>query len=187
VEFGDGFVKSKALDDRVGCYTMLRVLEGEYPVNITCAFVVQEEVGLRGARVVRFHADCDLAIVLEGTTANDLGMVEEHLKVCVPGKGVAISFMDTASLGHHPLFQALMKTAAEAGVDWQIKTYIAGGNDAGAIQTAKGPVPTCVLSVPCRYIHSPSSVANFKDIDAQYALVDAFLKDGARIAKEESK
>lgn len=176
VEFGEGFVKSRALDDRVGCSTMLRALENEYPVNLVCSFAVQEECGLRGARVVRFNADCDLAIALEGTTANDLGMTDEHLKVCVPGKGVAISFMDRASIGNVKLFEALKKTAAENKIPWQVKKYIAGGNDAGALQTAKGPIPTCVLSVPCRYIHSPASVAKLSDVDAQFALVDAFLK-----------
>jgi putative aminopeptidase FrvX len=176
VEFGDGFVKSKALDDRIGCYTMLRALAGTYPVNLVCAFVVQEEVGLRGARVVRHNADCDLALILEGTTANDLGMTAPHLRVCVPGDGVAISFMDRASIGHVKLFEALKKTAADNGIAWQIKKYVAGGNDAGALQTTKGPIPTGVLSVPCRYIHSHSSVAHLSDVEAQFALVDAFLK-----------
>ncbi len=175
VEFGEGFVKSKALDDRIGCATMLRALEGEYPVNLVCSFAVQEECGLRGARVVRHNADCDMAIALEGTTANDLGMTPSHLKVCVPGNGVAISFMDRASIGNVKLFEALKKTAAEKGISWQLKRYTSGGNDAGALQLSKGPIPTGVLSVPCRYIHSPSSVANLSDIEAQYALVVAFL------------
>lgn len=176
VEFGEGYVKTKALDDRVGCYTMLRALEGAYPVNLVCAFVVQEECGLRGAHVVRYGANCDVAIALEGTTANDLGMSDEHLKVCIPGKGVAISFMDRSSMGNVGLFSALKQVARENGIAWQVKKYVAGGNDAGVIQTIKGPVPTGVLSVPCRYIHSPSSVANRSDIEAQFALVDAFLK-----------
>lgn len=176
VEFGEGFVKSKALDDRIGCSTMLRALEGEYPVNLVCAFVVQEECGLRGARAARYNVDCDMAIALEGTTANDLGTAEEHLKVCVPGKGVAISFMDRASIGNVKLFEALKKVATDNDIPWQLKKYVAGGNDTGALQTIKGPVPTGVLSVPCRYIHSPSSVASLLDVHAQYALVDAFLK-----------
>ncbi|MGI6238413.1 MAG: M42 family metallopeptidase [Christensenellales bacterium] len=179
--FGDGFVKAKALDDRIGCLSMLRALEHEYPVNLVCAFTTQEEVGTRGARVVRFHADCDLAIALEGTTANDLGMIEPHLKVCEAGKGVAISFMDRASIGNRKLFEALKQTAQENNIPWQIKRYVSGGNDAGALQTAKGPVPTGVLSVPCRYIHSPSSVASLADIESQFALVHAFLQSGAEI------
>jgi endoglucanase len=184
VEFGEGFVKSRALDDRIGCSTMLRVLEGDYPVNIVCAFVVQEECGLRGARVVRYNAECDMAIALEGTTANDMGATDEHLKVCASGKGVAISFMDRASIGNVELFEALRETAVQNNIPWQLKKYVSGGNDAGALQTGKGPIPTGVLSVPCRYIHSPSSVANLSDVEAQFALVDAFLK-GRTGGKEE--
>ncbi len=176
IEFGEGYVKSKALDDRIGCAIMLRVLENEYPVNVVCAFVVQEECGLRGARVARYNVDCDLALALEGTTANDLGMTDQHLKVCECGKGVAISFMDRASISNVKLFEALTSTAVTNKIAWQLKKYISGGNDAGALQTRKGPIPTGVLSVPCRYIHSPSSVANLADVEAQYALVDAFLK-----------
>ena len=179
VEFGEGLVKSKALDDRVGCYTMLRVLEGEYPVNVVCAFTVQEETGLRGARTVRF-ADMptpDCAIALEGTTSNDMGMVDNWEKVCCVGKGAAISIMDNASIGTPSMFKKLRDVAEKNGISWQIKNKVAGGNDAGQLQGAKGPLPTGVVSVPCRYIHSPSSVASFGDIDAQYQLVDAFLKE----------
>ena len=179
VEFGDGLVKCKALDDRVGCMTLLSALEGDYPCDLTCAFTVQEEIGLRGARVAGHQVDVDCAIALEGTTANDLGDVPEALRVCDVGKGVAISFMDNSSIAHPGLTHALRSLAEAHGIPWQVKRFVAGGNDAGAFQTARGAVPTAVLSVPCRYIHSPSSVASFKDIEAQYRLVDAFLQNGA--------
>ena len=176
VEFGDGMVKTRALDDRVGCYTMLRILENEYDAGVACAFTVQEEVGLRGARPARFNLECDCGIALEGTAANDLGMVDDHMKVCCVGKGVALSFMDRASIGNVKLFGHIRDVAEKNGIPLQIKNYPSGGNDAGAMQTGKGPLPTAVLSVPCRYIHSPSSVAKFSDIDAQYDMVDAFLR-----------
>jgi len=178
VEFGNGLVKTKALDDRVGCMTMMSLLENDYPCDITCAFTVQEETGLRGARCAAYNVKADAAIVLEGTSANDLGCVDEHLQVCRVGKGIVISFMDTASIGHKGLFNALRNAANKEGVNWQLKQFISGGNDAGALQTAYGALPTAVLSVPCRYIHSPSSVAAFADIEAQFLLADAFLKTG---------
>ena len=176
VEFGDGMVKTPALDDRVGCYTMLRVLENEYDAGVVCSFSVQEEVGLRGARPARFNVECDLGIALEGTAANDLGMVDDHYKVTCVGKGVAISFMDRTSIGNVKLFGDLRDVAEANGIPYHIKNYPSGGNNASCMQTTKGPIPTCVLSVPCRYIHSPSSAAKFSDIEAQYRLVDAFLK-----------
>ena len=178
VEFGDGLVKCRALDDRVGCNCLLSILEGDYPCDVTCAFTVQEESGCRGSRVAGFGMTPDCAIVLEGTSANDLGMVDEYLKVCCVGKGVAISFMDNASIGNRSLIAKLRDVAEEKEIAWQVKKFVAGGNDAGNLQRMHGAVATAVLSVPCRYIHSPSSVASFRDVEAQYLLVDAFLTAG---------
>lgn len=179
VEFGDGMVKSKALDDRVGCYNMLRVLENEYPVNVICSFTAQEETGLRGASTVLFSAGIkpDCALALEGTTANDLGMVDSWEKVCCAGKGAVISFMDRSSIGNVALFDKVRGTAEKNGIPWQLKQKVAGGNNAGRLQTSRGPLAICSISVPCRYIHSPSSVASLRDIEAQYRLVDAFLNE----------
>lgn len=176
VEFGAGLIKAKSLDDRVGVYNLLRLLENDYAPSITCAFTVQEEVGLIGARVAGRQVEADAAIVLEGTSANDIGGVPEHEQVCALTKGVAISFMDHSSIANFPLREALIKTAEAAGIKWQHKTYVSGGNDAGALQTARGALPVCVLSVPCRYIHSPVSVAAIEDINAQFALPDAYLR-----------
>jgi hypothetical protein len=112
VEFGDGMVKTPALDDRVGCYTMLRILENEYDVGVACSFSVQEEVGLRGAGPARFNIDCDYGIALEGTASNDLGVVDDHYKVTCVGKGVAISFMDRTSIANVNLFADLRDVGA---------------------------------------------------------------------------
>ncbi len=178
VEFGDGCVKSRALDDRVGCNTMISALEGDYPCDLTCAFTVQEEVGCRGSLTAGWGVDYDSAIVLEGTAANDMGMADEWMKVCRVGEGVAVSFMDAASIRNRDLYKRLCSLAEEKGIAWQVKKFISGGNDAGSLQRVNGARATCVLSVPCRYIHSASNVACFHDIDAQYQLVDAYLAAG---------
>ena len=175
-EFGDGMVKSKALDDRIGCYNLLRILESDYADDVTCAFTVQEEIGLHGAKVLANQIQPDCAIILEATAANDLGDVDEHLRVCTLGNGVAISFMDLASIAHPGLNRALRDAANREGIAWQVKTFVSGGNDAGALQTLGGAVRVCVLSVPCRYIHSHSNVCSMGDIEAQYELAKAFAK-----------
>ena len=173
-------VKAKALDDRSGCAILMAILENTYPCDLTCAFTVQEEVGTRGAQTVMEHIEnVTCAIVLEGTTANDLGDVPEHLRVCAPGKGVAISMMDNSSLSHEPLWRALRALARKEDIPWQMKSYVSGGNDAGRLQRERGAVATAVLNVPCRYIHSPSSVASLADVDAAYRLVNAFLASNA--------
>ncbi len=176
VSFGDGFVCAKALDDRVGCLTLLRVLEDTYPGDITCLFTTEEEVGCRGATGGAFKANPDMALVLEGTTCNDLGDVKDVMQVCRTGDGVAVSFMDNASLVNRPLYEAILRTARENNIPHQLKRSVSGGNDSGPIHKSRAGVKTCVLSVPCRYIHGPSSVVKGSDVDAQYRLAHDFLK-----------
>lgn len=178
--FGDGFVRSRALDDRVGCLTLLRVLEAEaYPVDVVCVFTAMEELGSNGAHVAAFTTPSDIALNFEGTAANDIGCVAEQFRVCTPGKGVAISFADRSSIANRGLYKALLSVADASGVAWQIKQGVTGWNDASQFQTVAGARPTCVLSVPCRYIHSGASVCKLSDIDAQFALTDAYLRAGA--------
>lgn len=173
-EFGEGSIAAKALDDRVGCFAMLRLLENTYDADVICAFVTQEEVGLRGATGAAFDNQADAVIVLEGTTAGDMGDVGEAHRVCENGKGVVISFMDRASIADQALYRHLMALAEEKGIPHQSKRGATGGNDAGAYQRRREGMRTCVLSVPCRYIHGPSSVVSKSDVEAQFALADAF-------------
>ena len=176
VEFGEGCVSAKARDDRVGCYNLLRVLREEYPCTVVAVFTSEEEVGCRGAKGAAFAQEPDMGIVLEGTTCNDLGNVPEPEQVCKVGAGVAVSFMDRSSIGNRSLFQKALRLGEEQGIACQVKGSVSGGNDAGEIQLARAGVPTLVLSVPCRSIHSPSSVCKLSDVDAQLALVQALLK-----------
>ena len=174
--FGDGCVMGRALDDRVGCFALLDALEAGYAGRLTCAFTVQEEVGLRGAIVAGRSQDYDLAIALEGTSANDLGDVESVKQVCNVGRGVALSHMDHSSI-RHPRLRALIEDIArKAGIPCQPKRAISGGNDAGPLQRGAIAKPTAVLSVPCRYIHSPNSVAALADIQTMCDLVRAVIK-----------
>lgn len=176
VEFGEGCVSAKALDDRVGCYNLLRVLKEEYPCTVVAVFTSEEEVGCRGAKGAAFAQEPDMGIVLEGTTCNDLGNVPEPEQVCKVGAGVAVSFMDRSSIGNRSLFQKALRLGEEQRIACQVKGSVSGGNDTGEIQLARAGVPTLVLSVPCRSIHSPSSVCKLSDVDAQLALVQALLK-----------
>ena len=175
-EFGEGLVSARALDDRVGCWSLLKVLQSDYAGDLCCVFVTQEEVGLRGSRAAAFTAQPDIALVLEGTSANDLGNIKAREQVCVPGQGVAVSFMDLASIADRELYQRMLFIAREEGIPHQVKRGITGGNDAASFQRTGRGARTCVLSVPCRYIHSGVSVASLKDIQAQADLACAFLK-----------
>ncbi len=175
--FGEGFVCAKALDDRVGCFNLLRLLEGTYEGDLTCCFVSQEEVGLRGSQGAAFHRQPATAIVLEGTAANDLGDVAPRFHVCRAGQGVAVSFMDHASIANRELFRQMVSLAEAAGIPHQIKQGVTGGNDAGSFQQTGEGARTVVLSVPCRYIHSGASVCKLSDVDAQFALAQEYLNN----------
>ncbi len=172
---GKSCVTAKALDDRVGCYNLLRVLEGTYACDVTCTFVTQEEVGLRGATGTAYGVHPDIALILEGTASGDMSDVPKTRHICDVHGGVAVSFMDNASIADTALYAELLKIAEENGIRHQVKRGVTGGNDAGAFQRSREGVRTCVLSVPCRYIHGPSSVASLEDVDAQLALAKAYL------------
>ncbi len=176
VEFGNQ-IKAKALDDRVGCAIMLDILKKEWNVDIYCNFTVQEEVGLRGARVASRGINPDYALVLEGTTCNDLAGVEKHLTVTKSGDGPAISILDSASRGNDEVIAMLERSAESRGVPYQFKASTAGGNDAGTISVCDGGIKTASVSVPCRYIHSPVCVMNKLDFENCGKLIEAFLED----------
>lgn len=175
VEFGDGFLKAKALDDRIGCAVMLELLKEDLPMDVTFAFTVQEEVGTRGAFGAAFSVEPEVALVLETTTAADLAGVPEHKKVCSPGRGPVILYMDNGSVGDRGLFEGLRDAAQANGIPWQTKHYLAGGNDASAIQRTKSGVRTLVLSTAVRYLHAPSTVAAVRDIEDMLRLARLFI------------
>ena len=166
VEFGDGFVKSKAIDDRAGVQLLLDMVKSDLPYDMTFCFTVQEEIGTRGAAAVTDTVAPDYAIVLESTTASDLPDVSGYRQVCKTGGGAVVGFMDRGTVYDKSLYDLSFRLAKENGIPCQTKTMVAGGNDASAIHKAAGGVKTVAVSVPCRYIHSASCVAKKEDIDS---------------------
>lgn len=177
VEFGDGLIKAKAIDDRVGCAALLRLLEDKPPVDTWFCFTVQEETGLRGAASMAFALDPGFAMVLEGTTAADLAEVEGADAVCRVRGGVVLPFMDGATIYDAALFELLRDACTKRGIPWQTKTRVAGGTDAGRIHKSRAGVRVCAAAAPVRYIHSPSSVAAKADCEAVLAAARAFLEE----------
>ena len=177
VEFGDGLIKAKAIDDRVGCAALLRLLEDEPPVDTWFCFTVQEETGLRGAASMAFALDPGFAMVLEGTTAADLAEVKGADAVCRVRGGVVLPFMDGATIYDAALFELLRDACTKRGIPWQTKTRVAGGTDAGRILRSRAGVRVCAAAAPVRYIHSPSSVAAKADCEAVLAAARAFLEE----------
>lgn len=176
-ELGNGLFKARAIDDRVGCAVMLKLLEEELPLDVTFAFTAQEEVGTRGAFGAAFSVTPDIALVLETTTAADLPGVEDHRRVCAPGKGPVISYMDGSTIYDRALFEALRRLAEDNRIPWQTKEYIAGGNDARTIQRTKAGVRVAALSAAVRYLHAPASVGSVADFENMLRLTRLFLNE----------
>ena len=168
-------VKGRAIDDRAGCAVLLEIAKTQPAVDIWLAFTVQEEIGLHGAKTASFAIAPDIGIVIDATTAADTVGVAHDKQVCRVYGGAVVSFMDRRTLYDKELYDTVMATAKENGIKAQPKSMVAGGNDAGAIQTAQGGVKVSAISLPCRYIHSPSCVAAIEDLQAIYELVSALI------------
>lgn len=174
-EFGDGFIKSKALDDRIGCMLMIELINSDLEYDTYFCFNVQEEVGLRGSGCSAYAVKPDVAVILESTTAADIDGVTGGDKCCVLGKGPVVSFMDGRTIYDKQIFDLAFEVAKENNIKIQTKTKIAGGNDAGAIQKNGAGCRVAAVSLPCRYIHSGSSVVKIGDIEETRRFLPLFL------------
>ena len=178
-ELGDGFLKAKAIDDRVGCAVMLELLREDLPLDVVFAFTAQEEVGTRGAFGAAFSVTPEVALVLETTTPADLPEIEGARRVCAPGMGPVISYMDGGTIYDRGLFETLRRLAEDNRIPWQTKEYIAGGNDARTIQRTKSGVRVAALSAAVRYLHAPASVGSISDFENMLKLTRLFLREMA--------
>jgi tetrahedral aminopeptidase len=150
---------------------LIEILAKPLPYDIDVAFTVQEEVGTRGARAAAFTVAPQAAIVVEATTAADVPFVPDEKKVCFLGRGPVVSFMDGRTVYDRGLYRLALGTANEKGIPCQPKLAVAGGNDAGAIHLSRGGVRSLAVSLPCRYLHSPSCVIKYTDAENTLALV----------------
>ncbi|MBQ3548203.1 MAG: M42 family peptidase [Clostridia bacterium] len=164
-------VKAKAIDDRIGCAVLITLLKEKSEYDYTAVFSTQEEIGTRGAKVATFALNPDFALILEATTAADIAGVSDDKSVCNLGKGPAVSFMDRATAYDRSLYNASLNS----GLKVQSKRAVAGGNNAGAVHLSREGVRTLAISLPCRYIHSPSCVANVNDMTDMLALTRYML------------
>lgn len=163
-DFSGGMIKAKALDDRAGCFVLIELIKSDLPFDMHFAFVVQEEVGLRGARAVAYTINPDAAIVVEATTAADIYGVDEDAQVCNLRNGAAVSFMDKVTIYDREYYNLALRSSDITGVKVQPKRAVAGGNDAGSIHSSKSGVRTVAISIPCRYLHSSCGMIAQEDL-----------------------
>ena len=164
-------VKGKAFDDRAGCAVLAQLLKQDYAFDLYATFTTQEEVGLRGARVAAYAVEPDVAFVLEGTICDDTPKKRDVSSVTQMGKGPAITIMDRSIIVDKRLVKLLLKCADVLGIPHQLKQPAAGSTDAGAIHLAREGIPTAVVSVPSRYIHSPVCMLSLSDLEHTVSLM----------------
>lgn len=176
MEFGNGMLKAKAIDDRVGCAVLLKLLQEELPMDCTFVFSAQEEVGTRGAFGYAFSVKPEIALVVEGTTASDIPGTPEHMTVCAPGLGPVIPFMDGGTIYDRGLFELLRDLAEKHQIPWQTKHRVAGGTDGRTIQRSRCGVRVAGVAAAVRNIHTPSSVASLEDCEEMLKLARLFIQ-----------
>ena len=173
-------ILAKSIDDRIGVATLIELFK-QAPANIDlcAAFSVQEEIGLRGAKVAAQYFKPDLAIAIDSTPAYDLPLYEGGENVSYNTKlgfGPAIYIADGSALHDPRLVRFLQETAEAEKIPYQLRQPGGGGTDSGAIQRSLAGIPTISVSVPHRYTHSPVSVSRIEDWKNTIYLLHTALK-----------
>jgi endoglucanase len=173
-------IMAKSIDNRIGVATVIELLKhAPSGIDVCAAFTVQEEIGLRGAKVAAQFFNPDLAIAIDSTPANDLPDHDGNENISYNtklGLGPAIYVADGSTLHDPRLVRFLQAVAASAGMPHQLRQPGGGGTDSAAIQRALAGIPTVSVSVPHRYTHSPVSLSRVDDWKHTLNLLHAALK-----------
>jgi endoglucanase len=166
---------AKAFDDRIGCAILIQTLWElkETPHEVYFVFTVQEEVGVRGAITSAYGVAPDLAIAVDVTDTGDTP--EAHPMAVTLGKGPAIKVKDRGMVTHPLVKTLLVDTARELGIPYQLEVLEFGSTDAMAIQVSREGVPAGVVSIPTRYVHTPSQITDYEDVRNAVKLLEAVL------------
>ena len=184
-ELSAEMVTGKAFDNRLGCVAMVEVMKRvKSPHTIYAVGTAQEEVGLKGARTSAFAIEPDVAIVLDATVAGGYPGIKEEEATTRVGSGPAITIADARGRGlisQPRVRDMLVKTAKKNKIPYQLEVGEGGTTDATAIQLTRGGVPSGVVSIPVRYIHSPVEVASLKDLENTVKLVTKVLEGNIKV------
>ena len=168
---------AKAFDNRAGCAALIELLRRDrYPFDLVAAFTVQEEVGLRGAKIAAYSTQPDAALVLECTPAYDLPNEKDVSTNVALGQGVSIYVMDARTIQDPRLVAFITRTADANGIPYQIRQPGGGGTNTGAIQRAAAGVAVATLAVPGRYAHTPTMMISLDDYENMIRLTEASLR-----------
>ena len=175
----ENYLLGKAWDDRIGCAILADVLEAlatnKHPNTVYAAATVQEEVGLRGAVTSANKVNPDIAIIIDTCVAGGVPGVTKEQASAEIGKGVAVTIYDASMIPNTKLRDLVLDTAKDNAIDHQISFSEGGGTDAGKIHMQNVGVPSIVLSVPTRYLHSHQGVIHKHDYKTAVQLILAVI------------
>ncbi len=164
---------AKAMDDRIGCAVLveaLRRLPPSLPQGICFVFSVQEEVGLRGAAAAAYRLRPGYGFAVDVTSVGDTP--EAPVMAVSLGRGPAVKVKDSSIICHPEVRNRMIETAEKHGIPYQLEVLERGGTDAGAIHLSREGVPSGALSIPCRYVHTPSEIIDAGDVEHAVALIE---------------
>jgi len=178
VRINENVVLGKAFDDRVGCAMMIEIMKRLQKVdcNVYAVGTIQEEVGLRGATIAAFQVAPDVGIALESTVAGDMPGVAEGEAPAKMGEGAVVTVADAGLITHPKVLRLLIDSAKENKIPYQLETGIRGATDASRIAISREGVPSGIISVPARYIHSPVAILNLDDVEKAVKLAVAAIR-----------
>lgn len=175
LSLGEDCILGRAFDDRAGCALLVRILQSDLPFDCHFAFTVQEETGCTGAVAAGYTVAPDIAIAVETTTASDIAGVSADKVVSRLGRGPVVSFMDGGTVYDSGLYRLAFDVAEREQIPCQTKSMVAGGNESRSLQTAGTGSRVMAVSLPCRYLHSPSNVLHKQDVRDTYRLLQALI------------
>jgi endoglucanase len=177
-EMGD-YLVSKAMDDRIGCAVIVELFKRlkSCPNTIIGSFSVQEEVGLVGASVAAYTLVPDVCIAIDVTDSADYPKAfKRHAMVL--GKGPAIKVKDKASISNRMIVEKLVELAEASGIPYQMEVLAFGGTNAAALQRTRAGVASATVSIPTRYVHSPSEMVCKDDVENTVRLLIEYAMKG---------
>jgi len=163
-------------DDRIGCVVLIEAIKNIQDNNNELYFVfsTQEEVGLRGAKTAAYQIEPDIGIAVDVTATGDTP--ESHIMDVSLGEGAAIKIKDNSTITHPLVKDLLIKECKNNSINYQFEVLEFGGTDAGAIHLTKGGIPSGTISIPTRYVHTPTEMVDLSDVKASIELVTALSK-----------
>jgi len=175
---GKDIVIGKAFDDRVGCAVMIETMKHleKSEGTVYAVGTVQEEVGLRGATTAAFGIYPDVGIAFDVTIAGDVPGVREVEAPIKMRKGPSLTIADSGLITHPKILRLLVDAAEENKIPYQLETGLPGSTDAARISLSREGVPSGVISIPTRYIHSPASLLSLDDAEKCVELAVAAIK-----------